>query len=62
MESLPQPGDPRGEVFHAGTTRRGSRVVTGGGRCFAVTGLGDDLAAARANAYGLMEQVRFPGA
>ena len=62
VESLPEPGDPRGEVFHAGTTRRGSRVVTGGGRCFAVTGLGDDLATARANAYGLMEQVRFPGA
>ena len=62
VESLPQPGDPRGEVFHAGTTRRGSRVVTGGGRCFAVTGLGDDLATARGHAYGLMEQVRFPGA
>lgn len=62
VESLPEPGDPRGEVFHAGTTRHGSRVVTGGGRCFAVSGLGDDLATARTNAYGLLEQVRFPGA
>ena len=62
VESLPEPGDPRGEVFHAGTTRHGSRVVTGGGRCFAVTGLGVDLATARTNAYGLLEQVRFPGA
>ena len=62
VESLPEPEDPRGMVFHAGTTRRDSRLVTGGGRCFAVTGLGDDLATARANAYGLMEHVRFPGA
>ena len=62
VESLPEPEDPRGEVFRAGNTRRGSRVVTGGGgRYFAVTGLGADLATARVNAYGLMEQVRFPG-
>ena len=62
VESLPVPGDPRGEVFHAGTARHGAEVRSGGGRCFAVTGLGPDLAAAQANAYGLMEQVRFAGA
>ena len=62
VASLPPPGDPRGEVFHAGTTRSGGRLRTGGGRCFAATGLGSDVADARANAYGLLQQVRYPGA
>ena len=62
VASLPPGGDPRGEVFHAGTTRSGGRLHTGGGRCFAVTGLGGDLSSARTNAYALLRQVRFPGA
>ena len=62
VSSLPPPGDPRGEVFHAGTTRAGGRLRTGGGRCFAATGLGSNVADARANAYALLQQVRFPGA
>ena len=62
VASLPSPGDPRGEVFHASTTRSGGGLRTGGGRCFAATGLGSDLAAARAHAYALLQQVRFPGA
>ena len=62
VQSLPAPTDPRGAVFHAGTVSDGAALRTGGGRCFAVTGLGDDLTAARANAYALLEQLRFPGA
>ena len=62
VESLPPAGDPRGIVFHATTTRSDGSLRTGGGRSFAVTGLGDDLAAAHANAYELVRQVRFPGA
>ncbi len=62
VESLPAPRDPRGHVFHASTTSHAGTLLTGGGRCFAVTGLGNNLTAARANAYSLMEQVRFPGA
>lgn len=62
VESLPAQQDPRGHVFHASTTSHDGTLLTGGGRCFAVTGLGDNLTAARANAYSLMEQVRFPGA
>ena len=62
VTSLPAPGDRRGAVFHASTTRSGGRVRTGGGRCFAATGLGGDLAAARGNAYALLRQVHFPGA
>ena len=76
VASLPPPGDPRGEVFHAGTSRTGHNttrlehgaapaeagVLTGGGRCFSAAGIGSDLADARANAYSLLRQVRFPGA
>ena len=62
VASLPSVEDSRGEVFHAGTTRSGGRLRTGGGRCFAATGLGGDLADARTNAYALLQQVRFPGA
>ena len=62
VASLPSVEDFRGEVFHAGTTRSGGRLRTGGGRCFAATGLGGDLADARTNAYALLQQVRFPGA
>ena len=62
VAALPVPGDPRGKVFHASTTRSGGGVRTGGGRCFTATGLGGDLARARANAYALLQQVRYPGA
>jgi phosphoribosylamine--glycine ligase len=62
VAALPMPGDPRGEVFHASTTRSGGGVRTGGGRCFTATGLGDDVARARANGYALLQQVRYPGA
>lgn len=44
-------------VFHAGTD---GAVVTGG-RVLAVTGLGDDLGAARGRAYQRMASIRFEG-
>ena len=44
-------------LFHAGTD---GQVVTGG-RVLAVTGLGDDLAAARQRAYARIDDVSFPG-
>ena len=62
VASLPADGDRRGVVFHATTTGTGATLRTGGGRCFAVTGLGDDLATARAHAYELVRAVHFPGA
>ena len=40
-----------GMVFHAGTQRRDGAVVTNGGRVLGVTALGDDVAAAVAEAY-----------
>ena len=49
-------------VFHAGT-RMGAdgRLLTDGGRVFAVTGVGDTLAEARARAYAGLGRVAFDG-
>jgi phosphoribosylamine--glycine ligase len=38
-------------VFHAGTALRDGSVVTNGGRILNVTGVGEDIAAARTAAY-----------
>ena len=48
-------------VFHSGTALHGTRLVTGGGRIVGVTGLGADLAAARAAAYGAVACIEFAG-
>jgi len=51
-------------VFHAGTRRdggAGSPIVTAGGRVLGVTAYGADLTAARARAYGAIEEIRFDG-
>jgi phosphoribosylamine--glycine ligase len=50
-------------VFHASTGRDAvGRVVTGGGRCFTVVGIGADLAEARRLSYAAVPGVRFDGA
>ncbi len=49
-------------VFHAGTALRDGEVVTTGGRVLAVTGVGDDLAQARARAYAGVARIEFDGA
>ncbi len=48
-------------VFHAGTALQGDRLVTNGGRILAVTGRGDDVAAARLHAYDAVERIHFDG-
>jgi phosphoribosylamine---glycine ligase len=49
-------------VFHAGTARRQGQLVTGGGRVLAVSGLGDDVAAALDHAYTAVGHIHFDGA
>lgn len=49
-------------VFHAGTARAGGELVTAGGRVLGVTALGEDVAAAKENAYRAVEKVSFEGA
>jgi len=51
----------RSLVFHAGTALQDGQLVTSGGRVLGVTALGDDLAAARAQAYADVERIRFEG-
>lgn len=49
-------------VLHGGTRRRhDGAVVSAGGRVLSVVGTGDDLAAARADAYRRLEGVRLAG-
>jgi phosphoribosylamine---glycine ligase len=48
-------------VFHAGTARHGRQLVTNGGRVLAVTAAGDDVAAARENAYEAVSRISFSG-
>ena len=55
-------GSETAGVLHAGTTRRDDgSVVSSGGRVLSVVGTGADLAAARAEAYRIIESVRLPG-
>lgn len=46
-------------VFHAGTKFDGDKIVTNGGRVLGVVAKGDDLKAARKNAYDAAEWVDF---
>ena len=63
VESLPQPDESDGLVFHAATHHdRVGRLQTGGGRCFTVVGLAKDALAATEKAYALAPGVRFDGA
>ncbi|MDG4665500.1 phosphoribosylamine--glycine ligase [Mycobacterium sp. 236(2023)] len=55
-------GADAANVLHAGTTRRDDgSVVSSGGRVLSVVGVGDDLAAAREDAYAIMGSIRLPG-
>lgn len=49
-------------VFHAGTALADGQLVTSGGRVLAVTGLGEEIAAAASRAYAGVEQIAFDGA
>jgi phosphoribosylamine--glycine ligase len=52
---------PDVQVFHAGTSQVGDRVVTAGGRVLCVTALGETWDAARARAYEAVSKISFPG-
>ena len=52
--------DPAVKIFHAGTRRKGDRIIAEGGRVLGVTALGRDLAAARASAYAAIDRIDWP--
>jgi len=61
IEGLADAAQLPGKVFHAGTRRAGTRVLTSGGRVLCAVGLGSDVSAAQRQAYALTERIRFPG-
>ena len=48
-------------VFHAGTALKGEQIVTNGGRILNVTGIADNVAAARDRAYAACDLISFTG-
>jgi phosphoribosylamine---glycine ligase len=48
-----------GKVFHAGTRAEGGQIVTAGGRVLCAVGLGDTVAAARDEAYQLVNAIHW---
>lgn len=53
---------PNVRVHQAGTKRIENCVVSSGGRVLSVTGLGEDIAAAKRTAYRAVERIRLEGA
>ena len=62
IHGLPATADATTLVFHAGTTRTGTEVVTAGGRVLGITGRGKTLEAAQAEAYRATKSIAFEGA
>jgi len=52
---------PGVEVFHSGTSKVGSQLVTSGGRVLGVTAAGDSLPEALARAYQALAEIQFEG-
>jgi len=53
--------DPDVEIFHAGTTQDGERVIATGGRVLGVTARGPDIADAKTRAYAAVDKIDWPG-
>ncbi len=62
IHGLPTSTDTATLVFHAGTTRNGTDVVTAGGRVLGITGRGKTLEVAQAEAYRVTQSIAFQGA
>jgi phosphoribosylamine--glycine ligase len=62
IEGLDEVEDDKRVVFHAGTQRGPSGVVTSGGRVLNVTAWGNDLAGVLRHAYEGVGKIRFEGA
>jgi phosphoribosylamine---glycine ligase len=52
---------PGVEIFHSGTSRVGSQLVTSGGRVLAATAVGDSLEDALRHAYEALAHIHFEG-
>jgi phosphoribosylamine--glycine ligase len=59
LEHLPE--DSQHMVFHAGTARTDGQLVATGGRVLNVTARGASLQDAQQRAYGMIDQIDWPG-
>ena len=62
IQGLPTTTDEKTIVFHAGTRRTGTEVLTAGGRVLGITGRGNTLANAQREAYRVTRSIAFEGA
>ena len=62
IHGLPAGTDKESMVFHAGTRRVGSEIVTAGGRVLGITGCGTTLTDAQAEAYRVTRTISFQDA
>ena len=62
IHGLPRTTEATRMVFHAGTARTGTEVVTAGGRVLGVIGRGATLESAQAEAYRMTKSITFEGA
>ena len=61
ITGLPAKAEEDMHVFHAGTTLKGGKVVTSGGRVLCVTALGDSVRMAQRRAYQVADEIHFEG-
>ena len=61
IEGLERAAAMPGKVFHAGTRLEAGNVVTHGGRVLCAVGLGADVSSAQAQAYALVNSIRWHG-
>jgi phosphoribosylamine--glycine ligase len=61
IEGLDAAAKLPGKVFHAGTKAEGGKVLTSGGRVLCAVGLGANVSTAQAQAYGLVDAIRWAG-
>jgi phosphoribosylamine--glycine ligase len=62
IHGLPTTADAKAVVFHAGTRRTGTELVTAGGRVLGITGRGKTLEDAQVEAYRVTKSIAFEGA
>ncbi len=61
ITGLDQAAEQGALVFHAGTQKRGSQIVTDGGRVLNVVATGETLESAIAHAYRVLSPIQFDG-
>jgi phosphoribosylamine--glycine ligase len=52
--------DPTVQIFHAGTTRVGEKLLADGGRVLNIVGLGKTIEEARTRAYAVIDRIDWP--